>query len=246
MVEMAADEAGKRALFAKGMAAGYEGLVFRDATSTYQDARTRAWTKVKFGFTTMDVVAIGIQGGKGRNTGRVGAIECGLYEDDGTLVSIGEVGSGMTDAQRDEMQRRWDAGERDIVLTVRTERMTMNRQLNRPVLIDIRPQGDKLATECRLTTEVRQLAPVLQAGLGNLQCLVCGTIVTALPEAQQAGNDELAALREHAIAEHGFAPDDLDNSTRTESASDDPDVTIVTWIMPDQTLWLTGEERQAA
>lgn len=246
MVEMAADEAGKRALFAKGMAAGYEGLVFRDATSTYQDARTRAWTKVKFGFTTMDVVAIGIQGGKGRNTGRVGAIECGLYEDDGTLVSIGEVGSGMTDAQRDEMQRRWDAGERDIVLTVRTERMTMNRQLNRPVLIDIRPQGDKLATECCFTTEVRQLAPVPQSGLGNLQCLVCGTIVTALPEAQQAGNDELAALREHAIAEHGFAPDDLDNSTRTESASDDPDVTIVTWIMPDQTLWLTGEERQAA
>ncbi len=248
MVEMASNEAGKRALFATGMAAGWEGIVFRDATSTYQDARTRAWTKVKFGFCTMDVVAIGIQGGKGRNTGRVGAIECGLYEDDGTLVSIGEVGSGMTDAQREEMQRRWDAGERDIVITVRSERMTMNRQLNRPVLLDIRPRGDKLATECRFSTEWRQLtvAPPPPVGISNLQCLVCGTTADALPEAQQASHDELLALREHAITEHGFAVADLDRSTRIVTPNNELGVTISTWMLPDHTLWLTGEEGKAA
>ncbi len=248
MVEMASNEAAKRALFAKGMAAGYEGIVFRDATATYQDARTRAWTKVKFGFTTMDVVAIGIQRGKGRNTGRVGAVECALYEDDGTLVSIGEVGSGMTDAQRNEMQRRWDAGERDIVITVRTERMTMNGQLNRPVLIDIRPVGDKAATECRFSTELREVAPepAPQAGISNLQCLTCGTTADALPAAQASGYDELTALREHVIAEHGFAVADLDGSIRSESSSDEAGVTILTWIMPDHTPWLTGEERKAA
>ncbi len=247
-VEMASNETAKRALFAKGIAAGHEGIVFRDASSTYQDARTRAWTKVKFGFCTMDVVAIGIQGGKGRNTGRVGAIECALYEDDGTRVSIGEVGSGMTDAQREEMQHRWDAGERDIVLTVRTERMTMNRQLNRPVLLDIRPQGDKLATECRFSTELRQVAPTPapQQGISNLQCLTCGTTADALPSAQPSSHDELAALREHVIAEHGFTVADLDGSTRFKSSSDEAGVTILTWIMPDHTPWLTGEERKAA
>ncbi len=248
MVETASNEAGKRGLFAKGMAAGWEGIVFRDATATYQDARTRAWTKVKFGFQTMDVVAIGIQGGKGRNTGRVGAIECGLYEDDRTLVSIGEVGSGMTDTQREEMQRRWNAGERDIVITVRTERMTMNRQLNRPVLLDIRPQGDKLPTECRFATDLRQVAPLsmVDVGISNLQCLICGTTAAALPAANQAEHDEVTALREHAITEHNFSAADLDRSTRTESPSEEPGVTTLTWIMPDHTLWLTGEERKAA
>lgn len=245
LVEVAADEAGKRAMFDRGMAAGWEGIVFRDATSTYQDARTRAWTKVKFGFNTMDCVAINIQPGKGRNSNRVGAIECGLYDDGGTLVSIGEVGSGMTDAQRDEMQRRWDAGERGIVVTVRTERMTMNRQLNRPVLLDIRPAGDKLPTDCRFSTELRQVTPT-SVGISNLQCEICGTSASALPEAQQEGHDELAALREHAIAEHGFTAADLDQSEPHESASDDPNVKILTWTLPDNTLWLTAEKRLAA
>ncbi|HEX6292961.1 MAG TPA: RNA ligase family protein [Herpetosiphonaceae bacterium] len=246
LVESAADEAGKRAMFDRGMAAGWEGIVFRDATATYQDARTRAWTKVKFGFNTIDAVVMGIQPGKGRHTGRVGAIVCGLYEDDGTLVAIGEVGTGMTDAQRDDLQRRWDAGERDIVVTVRTERMTMNRQLNRPVLIDIRPAGDKLPTDCRFSTEVRQVAPTPQAGMSNLMCQVCGTSAAALPDAQQDGQDELAALREHAIAEHGFTAADLDQSEARESASDEPGITILTWTLPDTTIWLTGEQRLAA
>ncbi|HEX6290925.1 MAG TPA: hypothetical protein VFZ66_17200 [Herpetosiphonaceae bacterium] len=246
LVEVAADEAGKRALFARGMAAGWEGLVFRDATATYQDARTRAWTKVKFGFNTLDVVVMGIQPGKGRNTGRVGAIACGLYDEGGTLVSIGEVGSGMTDAQRDELQRRWDAGERAMVVTVRTERMTMNGQLNRPVLLDIRPAGDKLATDCRFATELRQMTPAPQPGVSNLQCQLCGASAAALPEAQQAGHDELAALREHAIAAHGCTAADLDQSEARESASDEPHITIITWTLPDTTLWLTGEQRRAA
>ncbi len=149
LVEMAIRPDEKRALLERGKKNDWEGLVFRKYNAVYPIGRSADWVKFKLRFETLDAVVMRYQTGTGRLNTSVGAVEVGLYTTTGELVSIGEVGSGWTDAQRAELQRRCAAGETGYVIEVRTEGFSAGKKLVRPVAVGIRAAGDKAAHECQ-------------------------------------------------------------------------------------------------
>ena len=77
---------------------GYEGIMIKDPDAVYQTKRTVAWLKQK-PFIEVSLTVIGVEEGTGKNAGRLGAL---IVEgvDDGKTIRT-NVGSGLTDAQRD-------------------------------------------------------------------------------------------------------------------------------------------------
>lgn len=75
---------------------GFEGGMLKDPRATYRTDRTSAWRKVKF-VEDYDVKIVGVQAGKGKHDGRLGAIK---FEWKGGVL---EAGTGFTDDERDEM-----------------------------------------------------------------------------------------------------------------------------------------------
>ncbi len=78
--------------------AKFEGLVLKKLYGTYKpNSRTE---QMKFKSEKyFDVVVMGATPGKGKYEGMIGALKFGAYDDNGTLVEIGQC-SGMTDAER--------------------------------------------------------------------------------------------------------------------------------------------------
>jgi ATP-dependent DNA ligase len=99
---MVETEAEMKAAFAAAREDGYEGLVVKDPAAPYPFGRSPTWVKVK-DLVTMDGRLIGLEEGRGRNAGRLGAL---LVEVEGVVT---RVGNGLDDAVRDEM---WRARER--------------------------------------------------------------------------------------------------------------------------------------
>jgi DNA ligase-1 len=89
--------------------AGIEGAILKNVNSVYIAGKRRAntWYKIK-SVLTADVVVMGFtdakEGKTGKWLGKVGALIFGAYNDQQTLVEVGQC-SGMTDAERD----RWTA-----------------------------------------------------------------------------------------------------------------------------------------
>jgi bifunctional non-homologous end joining protein LigD len=84
---------------------GLEGVVAKRLTSTYRPGqRTRDWIKVKH-TQTQDVVVGGWKPGEHGREGRIGSLLIGAYEGD-RLLFAGHVGSGLTEAHLDELERR--------------------------------------------------------------------------------------------------------------------------------------------
>ena len=82
----------------QAVAGGYEGIMIKDPDAVYQTKRTVAWLKQK-PFIEVSLTVIGVEEGTGKNAGRLGAL---IVEgvDDGKTIRT-NVGSGLTDAQRD-------------------------------------------------------------------------------------------------------------------------------------------------
>jgi len=78
---------------------GYEGIMIKALGAPYECKRSTFWMKWKPTI-TVDLAIVGFEPGTGRNTGRLGAIIC-EGEDQGRRIHV-NVGSGFTDAQRDE------------------------------------------------------------------------------------------------------------------------------------------------
>lgn len=83
----------------QAIAGGYEGIMIKDPASPYETKRTTSWLKQK-PFIEVSLVVMDLEAGTGKNTGRLGALIC-QGEDDGKFYDV-NVGSGFTDAQRDE------------------------------------------------------------------------------------------------------------------------------------------------
>jgi bifunctional non-homologous end joining protein LigD len=80
-----------------------EGVIAKRVDSRYQEGkRTRDWLKVKT-HGRQEVVIAGYTSGRGRRGGRFGSLILGLYEDDGQLVYVGNVGTGFDDAEIDRL-----------------------------------------------------------------------------------------------------------------------------------------------
>jgi DNA ligase-1 len=88
--------------------AGYEGVLIKDLDAPYVCKRSTAWLKYKPVY-DYDLTVIGVEAGKGKHKGRMGALIC-EGEDDGKHIVV-NVGSGFTDQERHEY---WDL-QNDII-----------------------------------------------------------------------------------------------------------------------------------
>lgn len=108
---------------------GEEGIVAKDKFGLYEYKKSSTWLKWKPEFSGEEIANMkegdfyitGIKAGRGKHTGRVGAIYISGYlmsdgnisptqdEPDARMV-IGKAGTGFSDAQRIDLQARFDAG----------------------------------------------------------------------------------------------------------------------------------------
>jgi bifunctional non-homologous end joining protein LigD len=83
---------------------GLEGLIAKRLDSPYRPGRrVDFWRKVK-NFRTQDVVIGGWKAGRGRREDGVGSLLLGVYEDEG-LRFVGDVGTGFSDADLDDLHK---------------------------------------------------------------------------------------------------------------------------------------------
>lgn len=80
--------------------AGFEGILVKDPNAFYECKRSVSWLKIKPSL-TVDLVIVGLEEGTGKNLGKLGALIC-EGEDQGKVIKV-NVGSGLTDEQRDEI-----------------------------------------------------------------------------------------------------------------------------------------------
>jgi DNA ligase-1 len=87
------------------VAEGYEGIMIKDVDAPYECKRSSFWMKWKPTI-TVDLEIVGFEQGTGRNADRLGAIIC-EGDDNGRRISV-NVGSGLSDSDRDEFWSRRD------------------------------------------------------------------------------------------------------------------------------------------
>ena len=105
------------------VAAGYEGIMIKDPEAKYECKRSVGWLKQK-PFIEVSLTVTSVEEGTGRNLGKLGALVCEGV-DDGRRIVV-NVGSGLSDAQRDEF---WTAKESLLgqVVEVRADAATKNQ-----------------------------------------------------------------------------------------------------------------------
>ena len=112
-----------RAINARAIAGGYEGIMIKDPDAIYQCKRSVAWLKLK-PFIEVSLEVVAVEEGTGRNVGKLGAIVCeGI--DDGKNIRV-NVGSGFADSDRDDF---WNSRDEVIgqVVEVRADAITQNQ-----------------------------------------------------------------------------------------------------------------------
>ena len=102
---------------------GFEGIMIKDIDAPYVCKRHVAWLKQK-PFIEVSLAVVAVEEGTGKNAGRLGALIC-EGEDDGKKIRV-NVGSGLTDEQRDEFWADQDALTGQIV-EIRADAATINQ-----------------------------------------------------------------------------------------------------------------------
>lgn len=84
---------------------GHEGVMAKNPYSSYEpNSRGKRWLKIKPAGETVDAVVIGGEYGDGRRSDFIASYELGLWnQDKDELQSIGDVGTGFTDEQFEEL-----------------------------------------------------------------------------------------------------------------------------------------------
>ena len=102
---------------------GFEGIMVKPITGTYECRRSTLWLKVK-PFIEVSLTVVDTEEGTGRNAGKLGAL---IVEgkDDGKFIKT-NVGSGLTDADRESF---WNAKDKLIgqIVEVRADAITQNQ-----------------------------------------------------------------------------------------------------------------------
>jgi bifunctional non-homologous end joining protein LigD len=101
-----------RALLQASAEQGLEGVLAKRLDSIYQPGlRSRGWVKIK-GVSRQELVIGGWLPGKGKRTGRIGALLLGVYEKQDVLRYVGRVGSGFSEPELDRLARLLDPLQR--------------------------------------------------------------------------------------------------------------------------------------
>ena len=119
-------EAGQRqyrAINARAVAAGYEGIMIKDPNAGYECKRSVAWLKLK-PFIEVSLEVVDVEEGTGKNVGRLGALVCEGV-DDGKSIRV-NVGSGFSDEHRVDY---WASRNRlsGNIVEVRADAVTQNQ-----------------------------------------------------------------------------------------------------------------------
>ncbi len=147
------------------VAQGLEGVMAKRKDSPYlPGVRSGAWLKIR-ALKNCDCVIAGYTRGKGSRSTSFGALLLGLYEE-GTLVSVGKVGTGFSDSLTTELIERFGPLktivpqlpgiqepvvwlEPALVCEVRYMEVTRDRKLRIPRFIRLRT--DKKPEQCTIT-----------------------------------------------------------------------------------------------
>ena len=103
--------------------AGYEGILVKEIDAKYECKRSVSWLKIK-PVLTVDLSIVAVEEGTGKNEGKLGALVC-EGTDQGKFIQV-NVGSGLTDEQRDEL---WNDRENIIgqVVEIKADCVTQNQ-----------------------------------------------------------------------------------------------------------------------
>lgn len=119
---------------------GREGIVVKNPDSSYGQAGS--WLKLKR-FDTIDVfVTKLVETGEMKATGVARSWSMGVYDDDGRVVELGNVGSTVESVNPRHVKKR-------SVVEVRFQEVTQDRKLRAPFILRIR--HDKTPEECLLS-----------------------------------------------------------------------------------------------
>ena len=102
---------------------GFEGIMIKDVDAPYECKRSHFMLKAK-PFIEVSLTIVGVEGGTGRNEGKLGALIC-EGEDDGKFIKV-NVGSGLTDENRDDF---WASQNKILnqIVEVRADAITKNQ-----------------------------------------------------------------------------------------------------------------------
>lgn len=115
---------------------GLEGLIAKRDDSRYLGRRSGAWVKIK-ATRRITAAVCGYDPGEGFLTGTFGCLHLALVDTGGTLVHIGSVGTGFTEADRRAVWRRLLAGE-TILVEVEFLEFSPDRKLRHPSFKGVR------------------------------------------------------------------------------------------------------------
>jgi len=123
LVDLDTDEgqAEFKAINARAIAGGYEGIMIKDPEAGYECKRTVKWMKLK-PFIEVSLTVVDTEEGTGKNVGRMGALVCEGV-DDGRQIRV-NVGSGFSDQQREDF---WGCRADGHVVEVRADAVTQNQ-----------------------------------------------------------------------------------------------------------------------
>jgi DNA ligase 1 len=89
---------------------GNEGLIIKDAASTYTPGRRgKSWLKLKKAFATLDVVVVKAEQGHGKRAHVLSDYTFAIRDETGALRVIGKAYSGLTDAEIEELTEHFTA-----------------------------------------------------------------------------------------------------------------------------------------
>lgn len=120
-------------LYFKYVAEGFEGIMVKNPNAYYECKRSKNWLKVK-PVNEMDCEIVNLAEGEGKNIGKLGAIV--VKQENGAICSVG---SGFTDAQRDELWANKEALKGQIVEVQYQELSTGEQVMRFPVFYRLRP-----------------------------------------------------------------------------------------------------------
>ena len=87
---------------------GFEGIIAKERASQYLPGiRTSSWVKIK-GVSTIDAVVVGYAQGEGARASTFGSLVTALYDKNGKLVHIANVGGGFNNATLDLIKPKLD------------------------------------------------------------------------------------------------------------------------------------------
>lgn len=132
-----------RQLIAEIQAAGLEGIIVRTMNAPYQPGDTRHVRKLKF-LADMDCEVIGVKAGLA-----TGSVILGLTRpSDGAIIEVGNVRSGLVDADINRLAQMLANGERPVLCVEYLPVRTVGIRLVEPRTDISCLRSDKLPTEC--------------------------------------------------------------------------------------------------